>query len=137
MRALAVLAAALMLAPAAAAKGKMTLVLGDSTPAVGQRITVLLRMADRVPKPHVVVVAVAPGRDWYDVVGVVTGQSRIARADIPKDGFGIELEHVGGDRWRAFVSFTRPGRWQLAVPNWGGATGFAVPPPILRSVAVG
>jgi hypothetical protein len=137
MPVLAVLVAALILVPTAAAKGKMTLVLGDSTPAVGQKITVLLRMPNWIAKPNVIVVAVAPGRNWYDVVGVVTGQSRIARADIPRDGFGIELTHVGGDRWRAFVSFPRRGRWQLAVPNWGGAAGFAVPPPILRSVAVG
>jgi hypothetical protein len=117
----------------------MTMSLGDASPAVGQKITVVLRVANVIskPAPQVMVVAVAPGRDWYDVVGTVTGQSRIAHADIPRDGFRVDLTHVVGDRWRAYVSFPRPGRWQLIVPNWGGVPGFAIPPPITRPITVG
>jgi hypothetical protein len=55
--------------------------LGASSPKVGQPITVVLRL-DTVSKPQVMVIAVAPGRSWYDVVGVATGQSQIARADL-------------------------------------------------------
>jgi hypothetical protein len=125
-----------LLAPPAGAKGRMTLTLGDSTPSVGQRITVVLRL-DAAPKPQVMVIAVAPGRSWYDVVGVATGQSQIARADLPRDGFRVDLSHVAGDRWRAYVSFPRRGHWRLVVPNWGGVPGFAIPPPIMRTISVG
>ena len=60
----AVFAALCMLAPPAGAKGRMTMSLGDSSPRVGQHITVVLRMTDVVSnrKPEVMVVAVAPGR---------------------------------------------------------------------------
>jgi hypothetical protein len=114
----------------------MTMSLGDSSPNVGQPITVVLRL-DTVSKPQVMVIAVAPGRGWYDVVGVATGQSRIARADLPRDGFRVDLTHVGGDRWRAYVSFPRRGDWRLVVPNWGGVPGIAIPPPIMRTISVG
>jgi hypothetical protein len=114
----------------------MTLSLGDSSPQVGQPITVLLRL-ETTSKPEVMVIAVAPGRSWYDVVGVATGQSRIARADLPRDGFRVDLTHVGSDRWRAYVSFPRRGDWRLVVPNWGGVPGFAIPPPIMRTIRVG
>jgi hypothetical protein len=125
-----------VLAPPAGAKGRMTLTLGDSTPGVGQRITVVLRL-DAAPKPQVMVIAVAPGRSWYDVVGVATGQSQIARADLPRDGFRVDLSHVASDRWRAYVSFPRRGHWRLVVPNWGGVPGIAIPPPIMRTISVG
>ena len=127
----------LVLAPAAGAKGRMTLTLGDATPAVGQKLSVLLRMQAAGTPAKALVVAVAPNEGWYDVVGTVTGASSSAHANIPHDGFGVELRHVGGDRWRAHVSFPRRGNWQLVVPNWGGAPGFAIPPPITRIVKVG
>jgi hypothetical protein len=128
-----------LLAAPAGAKGKMTMSLGDASPAVGQKITVVLRMEHVIskPAPQVMVVAVAPGRDWFDVVGTVTRQSQLAHADIPRDGFRVDLTHVAGDRWRAYVSFPRPGRWQLVVPNWGGVPGIAIPPPIMRPISVG
>ncbi len=128
--------ACLALVSQADAEGKMTLSLGDSSPTTGLAITVVLRMANTIEKPRVVVIAVAPGRNWYDVVGTVTGASRLTHAQIPKDGYGIELVHVAGDRWRAYASFSRAGRWLLVVPNWGGAPGFAIPPPIMRHIDV-
>jgi hypothetical protein len=73
-------------------------------------------------------IAVAPGKRWYDVVGTVTGDSSQARANIPRDGFEIKLRRVAPRRWRAYVQLPRPGRWRLVVPN-GTHVGFMIPPP--------
>jgi hypothetical protein len=61
----------LLVLPGASAKFKLGLALGDQTPAVGQPVTVFLRSGVSLnydPK----LIAVAPGKSWYDVVGVVT-----------------------------------------------------------------
>lgn len=73
-------------------------------------------------------IAVAPGKDWYDVVGTVTGDSSRAHARIPRDGFEVKLVRTGKYTWRAVVSLPRTGRWRLVVPN-GTHVGFMVPPP--------
>ena len=73
-------------------------------------------------------IAVAPGKDWYDVVGTVTGASSRAHARIPHDGFEVELVRTGKYTWRALVRLPRTGRWRLVVPN-GTHVGFMVPPP--------
>ncbi len=36
-------------------------------------------------------IAVAPGKSWYDVVGRLTGDSSLAKANIPHDGFSVAL----------------------------------------------
>ena len=129
---LAVLAAA----PPAGAKFKMTLALGDSSPRVGQPITVVLQTGSVLSDAEIMhLVAVAPGRPMLDVIGAVTGGSRIAHAAVPRDGFGIELERVAPHRWRAFVRFPRTGLWQIVVPNWG-PVGYAIPPPVVRQLRV-
>jgi hypothetical protein len=120
----------------AGAKLGMSLTLGDSTPVVGQSITAVLRTdRDAIPvngTPRLV--AVAPGRPLYEVIGTVTGASSKPRAQVPRDGFGVELARVGPRRWRAFVHFPRPGRWLLVIPNWG--PGYSIPPPIVHPVQV-
>jgi hypothetical protein len=128
----------LALAPAAGAKGRMTLALGDSSPAVGQPITVSLRVEFTLERDATVrVAAVAPGASMYDVIATVTHTlAGGPAARTPHDGFGVELRRVAQHRWRAFVRFPRAGRWQLVVPNWGGAPGYAMPPPIVRDVRV-
>lgn len=73
-------------------------------------------------------IAVAPGKDWYDVVGTVTGDSSRAHARIPRDGFEVKLVRTGKHTWRAVVRLPRAGRWRLVVPN-GTHVGFMVPPP--------
>jgi len=65
----------------------------------------------------------------------VTGDSSLARAEIPHDGYEISLVRVAPKRWRAFARFTRPGRWRLVVPN-GTSRGFMIPPPLMRWVTV-
>jgi hypothetical protein len=73
-------------------------------------------------------IAVAPGKRWFDVVGTVTGDSSRALAHVPRDGFAVKLERRGPEHWRAVVRLPRPGRWRLVVPN-GTHVGFMVPPP--------
>jgi hypothetical protein len=116
-------------APAAFAKGRISVALGDSRPRAGQRFTVTVR-TDYVVPPNdwLRLIAVAPGKDWYDVVGTVTGDSSLAHANIPHDGFEIKLVRVGPKSWRAVVRLPRPGRWRLVVPN-GTHVGFMLPPP--------
>ena len=80
----------LSLAPAANAKFKMWLTVGDSTPRVGQPTTVVVH-AERDLDYDLKLIAVAPGKSWYDVVGRVTGDSSSARATIPRDGFAVPL----------------------------------------------
>jgi hypothetical protein len=73
-------------------------------------------------------IAVAPGKNWYDVVGTVTGDSSRTHARIPLDGFEIKLRRVGPRGWRAVVRLPRSGRWRLVVPN-ETHLGFMDPPP--------
>ena len=124
-----VLCLAALVAPSAFGKGDISVRVGDGTPRVGQRFTVYVRTGYRVPADDWLrLIAVAPGKSWYDVVGVVTGDSTLARATIPRDGFGIPLVRTGRFTWRATVSLPRAGTWRLVVPNFGHA-GFMVPPP--------
>jgi hypothetical protein len=129
------LVVALLVVPAASAKFRISLALGDSTPEVRKPFTVVIR-TDVELEHDLRLIAVAPGKGWYDVVGVVTGDSRIARATIPRDGFEIRLTRVASDRWRGLVRLPRAGRWRLVVPNWA-PVGFAIPPPLMRTVVVG
>ncbi len=123
------LCVAAIAAPAAFAKGHISVAVGDSTPRVGQPFTVHVHTGYVVPSDDWLrLIAVAPGKSWYDVVGTVTGDSSLTHANIPHDGFGIKLVRVGAKDWRALVRLPRPGRWRLVVPN-GTHQGFMVPPP--------
>ena len=125
---------ALCVTPIASAKFKMWLTVGDSTPRIGQSVTVVLR-AERNLDYDLKLIAVAPGKSWYDVVGRVTGDSSRARASIPRDGFAVPVTRVAPNRWRAFVKFPRAGRWRLIIPN-GAPVGFMIPPPLVETVVV-
>ena len=79
-----VLCIAAIAAPAASAKGRISVALGDSTPRVAQPFTVYVHTGFVVPADDWLrLIAVAPGEDWYDVVGTVTGDSALAHADVP------------------------------------------------------
>jgi hypothetical protein len=125
----AVVCVAAVVAPAAFAKGQITVRVADRTPRVGQAFTVELRTGWVVPRDDWLrLIAVAPGKDWYQVVGTVTGASSRAHASIPHDGFEIALERVAPKTWRGIVRLPRAGRWRLVVPN-GTHEGFMTPPP--------
>jgi hypothetical protein len=116
-------------APAALAKGRISVVVSDSTPRVGRAFTVTVRTGFVVPaNDWLRLIAVAPGRRWYDVVGTITGDSSLAHADIPRDGFEIKLVRIEARTWHAVVRLPRQGRWRLVLPN-GTHVGFMVPPP--------
>jgi hypothetical protein len=126
--ALAVCVAAIA-APAAAAKGEVTITIDDPTPRAGHPFTVDVRTSWRVPaNDWLRLIAVAPGKDWYQVVGTVTGDSSRTLANLPHDGFAIRMTRVGAYRWRAVVRLPRPGRWRIVLPN-GTHLGFLVPVP--------
>jgi hypothetical protein len=125
----------LVLAPSASAKFRMWVTVGDRTPEVGQRVGVVVHSEAQLSF-NLRLIAVAPKKSWYDVVGVVTGDSKIARADIPKDGFEIPLRRLSNRAWRGVVVFPRRGQWQLVVPN-GAPDGFTIPPPVRRPIRVG
>ncbi len=121
--------AAALAAPGAFAKGSLSVALGDSSPRAGQSFTVYVHTGWVVPRNDWLrLIAVAPGKDWYDVVGTVTGDSALAHANIPHDGFEIKLVRVAPRNWRAVVRLPRPGRWRLVIPN-GTHVGFMLPPP--------
>lgn len=123
------LCVAALAAPAANAKGRLSVGLDDSTPRVGQPFTLRVRTGWVVPRSDWLrLIAVAPQRDWYQVVGTVTGDSSRTHANIPHDGFEIKLQRVGPRSWRAVVRLPRPGRWRLVIPN-ATHLGFMVPPP--------
>jgi hypothetical protein len=120
---------AAVLAPAALAKGKLTVKVGNGAPLAGRPFAVYVHTSWVVPpNDWLRLIAVAPGKDWYDVVGRVTGDSSRARANLPHDGFEIKLVRTAPRAWRATVKLPRPGRWRLVVPN-GTHYGFMVPPP--------
>jgi hypothetical protein len=124
----AVLVAAIAV-PAASAKGRITVSVSDRTPSVGQSFAVDVRTGFVVPaNDWLRLIAVAPGKDWYQVVGTVTGDASQAHADIPHDGFAIALKRVAMKHWRALVRLSRPGRWRIVLPN-GTHVGFMTPPP--------
>jgi hypothetical protein len=117
------------LVPVASAKGRIAVSLGNGKPHVGERFTVYVRTDYVVPENDWLrLIAVAPGKNWFDVVGKVTGDSQRASAKIPRDGFEVKLRRTGANHWRAIVQLPRPGRWRLVVPN-GTHVGFMVPPP--------
>ena len=120
---------AVTIVPAASAKGRLTVSVANASPRAGEAFAVVVRTSWVVPpKDWLRLIAVAPGKGWYDVVGAVTGDSSLARASVPRDGFEIELARVAATRWRAVVRLPRAGRWRLVVPN-GTHLGFMAPPP--------
>lgn len=125
----AVAAVAAIAAPAALAKGKVTISIGNATPRAGRAFTVYVRTSWRVPtNDWLRLIAVAPGKDWYQVVGTVTGDSSRTHANLPHDGFEIRMTRASAYRWRAVVRLPRPGRWRIVLPN-GTHLGFMVPVP--------
>jgi len=116
-------------ASSASANGRIDVKVGDRTPGVGQPFSVELHTRYVVPADDWLrLIAVAPGRGWFDVVGTVTGDASSARATIPRDGFEVTLRRLGPTKWRGVVRLPRAGRWRLVVPN-GTHVGFIVPPP--------
>lgn len=109
-----VLCVAAIAAPAAYAKGRISITVGDSSPRVGQQFTVRVRTGWIVPpNDWLRLIAVAPGKDWYQVVGTVTGDSSRTHANLPP---------------RRLRDHTRPRRpAELARPRQAAAPGPLAP----------
>lgn len=128
-------ASALCLTPAASAKGRYWIDVGDSRPRVGQPITVVLR-SSWTPRYDLRLFAIAPAKNWFEVVATITGDSSfLYDAVIPRDGFQVSLRRMAGRRWRGFVKFPRPGRWRLIEPC-GCKAGLSTPQ-VTKIVIVG
>jgi hypothetical protein len=125
----------LVFAPSASAKFKLWLTVGDRTPKVMQRVAVVVHSEARLSY-NLRLIVVAPKKSWYDVVGVVTGDSAIARANVPHDGWEVPLRRLSNRAWRGVVRLPRRGQWQLVVPT-GAPDGFMIPPPVRRPIVVG
>ncbi len=124
----------LIFAPNASAKFKIWLTVGDRTPRVMQPVRVVVHSEAQLSY-DLRLIAVAPKKSWYDVVGVVTGDSKIAHANIPHDAFEVPLHRLSNRAWRGVIRFPRRGQWQLVVPN-GAPDGFMIPPPVRRPIVV-
>jgi len=110
--------AALVLCAPALAKFRVSIAASDTTPAVGQRITVSVR-SERALDLDLRLIAVAPGQPVFRVVATITGDTSRPDPNIRRHGFEIHLARVAPNRWRGIARFPRPGHWRVVVPNWG------------------
>jgi hypothetical protein len=119
MKALSVAAVvALVVCGSALAKFKISVAARDATPAVGQRVTLVVR-SERPLAHDLRLIAVAPGQPVFRVVATITGDTSRPDPNVARHGFEIDLTRVAPNRWRGTARFTRPGRWRVVVPNWG------------------
>jgi hypothetical protein len=119
MRALAVVGLlALVLSAPALAKFKVSIAASDTTPAVGQRVTLVVRSGQAL-EHDLRLIAVAPGQPVFRVVATITGDTSRPDPNVARHGFEIELTRVAPNRWRGTARFTRSGSWRVVVPNWG------------------
>jgi hypothetical protein len=131
MRALAATGiAALVLCAPALAKFQISVAASDTTPAVGQRVTVVVR-SERPLDYNLRLMAVAPGKDIFRVVATITGDTSYPDPNIARNGFEVRLVRIASDRWRGTVRFRSTGRWRLVVPN-GAPVGVVMPAGVAR-----
>lgn len=117
--------------------GRLTMMVSSSTPRVGQTVIVTVRTARASSTDRLRLIAVAPGGAVMSVVSTVIDPTYASSpANLPHDGFGLLMRRLSTTTWRATVRFTRPGAWQLVVPNWV-LEGYAMPLPLVRSIRVG
>lgn len=114
----AALVVSLIVCGTALAKFRLTITASDPTPAVGQRVTLVVR-SDRAVPTDLRLIAVAPGQPVFRVVATITGDTGRPDPNVDRHGFEIDLTRMAPNRWRGTARFTRPGRWRVVVPNWG------------------
>ena len=136
MKALAVAGiVALVLCGSALAKFQISVAASDTTPAVGQPVTLIVRSEQKLDY-NLRLIAVAPGRDIFRVVATITGDTSRPDPNIARSGFGVPLVRIAPDRWRGTVRFRSTGRWRVVVPN-GAPVGVVIPAGVARlTVAV-
>jgi hypothetical protein len=121
---------ALVLCASALAKFQISVAASDTTPAVGQRVTLIVRSERRLDY-NLRLIAVAPGRNIFRVVATITGDTSRPDPNIARNGFEVPLVRVAADRWRGTVRFRSTGRWRVVVPN-GAPVGVVIPAGVAR-----
>lgn len=121
---------ALILCASAAAKFQISVASSDPTPAVGQRVTLIVR-SERKLDYNLRLIAVAPGRNIFRVVGTITGDTSRPDPNIARNGFEVPLVRIAPDRWRGTARFRSTGRWRVVVPN-GAPVGVVGPDGVAR-----
>lgn len=116
---------ALVVCAPALAKFSISIAASDTTPAVRQRVTVVVR-SGRALNYDLRLIAVAPGQPVFRVVATITGDTSRPDPNIAHNGFEIRLVRMAPNRWRGVVRFPRPGRWRVVVPN-GALVGVIIP----------
>jgi hypothetical protein len=131
MKALAVTATvALVLCASAFAKFQIWVAASDTTPAAGQRVTMIVR-SERSLDYNLRLIAVAPGRNIFRVVATITGDTSRPDPNIARNGFEVPLVRIGPNRWRGTARFRSIGRWRVVVPN-GAPVGVMLPAGVAR-----
>jgi hypothetical protein len=121
---------ALVLCASALAKFQIAVAASDTTPAVGQRVTLIVRSEHRLDY-NLRLIAVAPGRNIFRVVATITGDTSRPDPNIARNGFEVPLVRIAPDRWRGTVRFRSTGRWRVVVPN-GAPVGVVIPAGVAR-----
>jgi hypothetical protein len=121
---------ALVLCGSALAKFQVSVATSDTTPAVGQPVTLTVRSERRLSY-NLRLVAVAPGRNIFRVVATITGDTSRPDPNIARNGFEVPLVRIAPDRWRGTVRFRSAGRWRVVVPN-GAPVGVVIPAGVAR-----
>jgi hypothetical protein len=116
---------ALVLCTPALAKFRISIAADDTTPAVGRRVTLVVR-SERLVAYNLRLIAVAPGKPVFQVVATITGDTSHPDPTVARDGFEIRLTRISGSLWRGVARFPRLGRWRVVVPN-GAPEGVIVP----------
>jgi hypothetical protein len=122
--------AALVLCASASAKFAISVAANDTTPAVGQPVTLIVRSEQRLDY-NLRLIAVAPGNDIFRVVATITGDTSRPDPNVARHGFEVHLVRLAPNRWRGTVRFRTTGRWRVVVPN-GAPVGVAMPAGVAR-----
>jgi hypothetical protein len=121
---------ALILCASASAKFQIAVSASDTTPALGQRVTLVVRSERRLDY-NLRLIAVAPGTNIFQVVATITGDTSHPDANIARDGFEVRLRRIAPDRWQGTARFPSTGRWRVVVPN-GAPVGVVIPAGVAR-----
>ena len=122
--------AALILCAPALAKFQISVAAGDTTPSLGQRVTLTVRSEQRLDY-NLRLIAVAPGKNIFRVVATITGDTSHPDPNIARNGFEVRLVRIAPDRWRGTARFRSTGRWRVVVPN-GAPVGVVIPAGVAR-----
>jgi len=122
--------AALALCASASAKFAISVAASDTTPAVGQPVTLIVRSERRLAY-DLRLIAVAPGNDIFRVVATITGDTSRPDPNVARHGFELHLVRIAPNRWRGTARFRTAGRWRVVVPN-GAPVGVAMPAGVAR-----